>query len=96
MSSHRDRNHLRVMPPLRRAPFTYHQRRVGIRGSEGGGVVFGADVVDELEERGADHWVRERGTLLAAGNEHRNKSVLGGKDVSWKKLEETARNVHGT
>jgi len=36
--------------------------------------------------------VIERGALFAAEKEHQYKSVL---DVSWKKLEETARNVHG-
>ena len=41
-----------------------------------------SNTVDELEERGGDHLGREHGTLFAAGKEHRDKSVLGGKDVS--------------
>ena len=57
--------------------------------------MFRADAVDELEERGGDDLVRERGTLFAAGKEHRDNdnSVLGRKDISGEKLEETARNV---
>ena len=52
--------------------------------------------IGELEECRRDHFIRGRINLLAAGKEHQDKSALGRTDVSWKKLEETARNVRGS
>jgi len=40
--------------------------------------VFSAYAVDELEERGGDHLVLEHIALLAAGEEHWGKPILGG------------------